>query len=720
MQQYRNTLISLFLFFLSATIGKAQELSEHAAPSLQIGLNGLSFSRGELDARLIMEIIAEKQEEVKLKLVQNMLLGRLEEAGGSVYAFADDIVKNILTENDTELRTRKIIESSVNLSFSVALTKYFLEIANSNDQSYIVLLAETFGISSITASTVSQITSYVRTNTTTSTGRSTSAFFQDENSLPFLVLMLDMSSEVVRSNTKLKELGMSGFSYGSSYFNLNEYLALSPFNSTITLASINSKNITAARVASDAGNPEDLITIRYRLAQALHTSLSNKLNELVDYIGLIHYLISQRESVLDKKNISSFSYNAFLGLLQPVFGSNTADYKIGAIPTDFKQHYKETIEWLKILNLNALITANPTLKNELAKVSRYILYLERIVSLQSVTTTVPREYSDVLYHISTSIVPALTELSHLDAGLVKATITLERANILLQAALLERYSNKSFLTDTNNKMFLKLLSVMYEFDKLKTYSDYVNFLGDVADLMPDDRLRATITSIVSFVNEFALIKQNDEGQDYIDFKVESFLLKLQQIKYDKWSPFEFLLTVGTNSANFYKNPVLVDSENIYNYSFVSEKIGVKCKILDFKYVNSHGKGDTYTYLFKTYKRLVPPKEPAISNVHLLAYGSGILYNLANVGTTKDFNSPMLGAGAGITFFNNLDFNLSIGLPIIKGQHFKENYSQPFWNMGFDIQFTEYITKLKERNKQKKIQNKLDKAVEREYQMIMTR
>ena len=50
---------------------------EASSPTLQVGLSGLSFQRGDLDAALITQIIAEKQKEVQARLVQNMLLSNI-------------------------------------------------------------------------------------------------------------------------------------------------------------------------------------------------------------------------------------------------------------------------------------------------------------------------------------------------------------------------------------------------------------------------------------------------------------------------------------------------------------------------------------------------------------------------------------------------------------------------------------------------------------------
>ena len=102
-----------------------------------------------------------------------------------------------------------------------------------------------------------------------------------------------------------------------------------------------------------------------------------------------------------------------------------------------------------------------------------------------------------------------------------------------------------------------------------------------------------------------------------------------------------------------------------------------------------------------------PKEPIISNWHLIAYGSGILYNLVNTKTLKEFNMPIIGIGSGLTFYNGLDFNISWGVPIMASKPISS--SNGFWNVGFDIQFIEYYDRLMEKRKNNQIQKRLVEA-----------
>ena len=703
-RKWRSLLISCVVITGFSSLVQAQEI--HQAPTLQLGLNGLSFTKGNLDAQLIMDIIAEKQEEIKLKLVQNMLLGRLEDTGATPYVFVDNVVKNVLREKDTELRTRKIIESAVNLSLSAALTKFIFSNGDTQTQNDITLLAQAFKIN-VTGWNGRSISALVK-------GSTINRYYEDRNALPLLVLMLDMSSELIRTNIKLKQLGLFNVNYEGSYFNLNKYLKLKLYNSAV--------NGTIAPTPAILENSDDLDSYKFLVSRRLFDHLNTVINRLAERIGLIQFIVQSRELPIDRNNIANFTLASFQGTWRPVLGSQPGDYLLNSVPNSLELWIRETRLQLQSVNWAALRAANP--QAELTKVfdemNNHLMFIKKLDATIIDEANVKASYAEILFYLSNSLLTDIKSISHLDPAIAKSVLTLSRTNQYLMGCLLHNLTDKAWLNDLETSVFLQLLSKCYQFNELSTYSEYLNFLSEVADLLPSDRVRATISTVNSFIHEFTSIKV-DEGtkKEIIEFNVESFLTKIKDIKYDRWSPFEFHFTVGVNSANFYRNPViLADNQNLYNYSFVSEKIGIKFKLCDFKYLRSHGNGETFSYWGNVFKRTAAPQDPMMSNIHLIGYASGILYNLANVGTTKDFNTPLIGGGAGITFFNGLDFNVSVGLPLIKSQSFQSNYLNAFWSMGFDIQFTEYASRLRANAKKKSEKKELQKLSERQFKLMM--
>lgn len=124
-------------------------------------------------------------------------------------------------------------------------------------------------------------------------------------------------------------------------------------------------------------------------------------------------------------------------------------------------------------------------------------------------------------------------------------------------------------------------------------------------------------------------------------------------------------------------------------------------------MNSFSEGEVFSYYGKQYKRLIPPKEPIVSDIHFLLYGSGILYNLVNTGTSSDFNSPLIGAGLGLTFYNNLNMNFTVGKPILSDMPIAD--APTYWGIGFDIDFMEYFKRLRDKRNANRTQQKLIEA-----------
>ena len=83
---------------------------------------------------------------------------------------------------------------------------------------------------------------------------------------------------------------------------------------------------------------------------------------------------------------------------------------------------------------------------------------------------------------------------------------------------------------------------------------------------------------------------------------------------------------------------------------------------------------------------------------MITYTSGLLYQIEALNTENDFNFSSLGVGLGVTFFNNLDFNISYA-----GQINNWLYNN-YFNIGFDIQITEYLAALSKMRAQNQSKN----------------
>ena len=74
-------------------------------------------------------------------------------------------------------------------------------------------------------------------------------------------------------------------------------------------------------------------------------------------------------------------------------------------------------------------------------------------------------------------------------------------------------------------------------------------------------------------------------------------------------------------------------------------------------------------------------------MHLMVYGSGLLYNLVDLKSNDDWNQAVVGTGIGVTFFNGLSANIGVAVPFTDNNFKSEN---AYLNIGFDIPIIEYI------------------------------
>lgn len=221
---------------------------------------------------------------------------------------------------------------------------------------------------------------------------------------------------------------------------------------------------------------------------------------------------------------------------------------------------------------------------------------------------------------------------------------------------------------------------------------------DLEVVFPNERIKDALSFISTYVRDFVSINKGTEGKEYISFNVESLLSKLTTIKSDKLRRTSIIFNVGINTIYFDKPLPVEVGEYLNNFSFVGEKIGVKYRLRDKHFWQTRNPGETYTISGKLYKKLDPPREPVISNIHFLLYGSGLIYNLVNTGTTRSFNSPVFGGGVGVSFFNSLDLSLTSGIPILKSGTLRDSFRHRYIGIGLDFPFDEYIKRLSERNR----------------------
>lgn len=216
---------------------------------------------------------------------------------------------------------------------------------------------------------------------------------------------------------------------------------------------------------------------------------------------------------------------------------------------------------------------------------------------------------------------------------------------------------------------------------------------------------SVVSKISDFVLDYTIIEyQEDKTKDgklYVD--IESLISALDQhynsksrkssvsSKYWYINP-RLFFSIGTNYASFFESNRLStdnsgNAESLDKLYFASEKIGIKIKFFDMKYTRAFEPGEKFKYRGTQRVWLRPQKQAIVSDMHLILYASGLLYNLVDLKSNDNFNQAVVGTGIGVTFFNGLSANIGIAVPFTDN-NFKSKNS--YLNIGFDIPIIEYI------------------------------
>lgn len=223
---------------------------------------------------------------------------------------------------------------------------------------------------------------------------------------------------------------------------------------------------------------------------------------------------------------------------------------------------------------------------------------------------------------------------------------------------------------------------------------------------------SVVSKISDFLLDYTIIeyRQDDASKANLYVDIESLISALDQHYNSKsrkssmssrfWyiNPRPFF-SIGVNYASFPNTNTLTkdasnNAQNLQNLYFASEKIGLKIKFFDRKYTRSYSPGEKFKYKGTERVWLRPQEQKTISDAHLIIYGSGLLYNIANLKSNDNFNYAIVGTGLGLTFFNGLSANIGIACPFTDKRFNKDNM---YFNFGLDIPIIDYIAALTKKN-----------------------
>lgn len=363
--------------------------------------------------------------------------------------------------------------------------------------------------------------------------------------------------------------------------------------------------------------------------------------------------------------------------------------KVHFLGEDISQVFKIIRKELKKVSINYKELKEEDIKT-LKKFNRIVLrrnLLDNISGLDLVKELNDELMSD-LYFIKSSMKDSIKANKF---ELILNTTEFAISNMIKKQVNKEKPFFKEIESNINQYMnFIKFIGNIKELNKAETFSYLLKTMSNYKELfnLKDDN---SLVDIVNSIRTYSII--NNE-KNVIEIDAASVLTHFtEKYKKHKYVPYNknnkggklfhflrnnshFYATVGVNQSSIpnYKNIEGITSKS---FSSASEKLGVKLDLWDFTRDN-----------YKESKMMHQIKrKPLVSNIYTMAYASGILYKVANT-TDNGFKSANAGLAFGLSFFNSLDFNVNVAVPL-EGNSF-ENY---FFGFSFDIPLSEYLSRL---------------------------
>lgn len=220
--------------------------------------------------------------------------------------------------------------------------------------------------------------------------------------------------------------------------------------------------------------------------------------------------------------------------------------------------------------------------------------------------------------------------------------------------------SKNIKLDNQGKLinFLKFIGNIKELNKAETFSFLLKTMNDYKSLLDTDKEKI-IPDLINSLRNYSII---DLENNLIEIDAASVLTHITE-KYQHQGAYNFYVTVGVNQFFDFKGQ---------EFSAASEKIGVKIRL--------HNYNKNYSEMFHSVKR-----ENFISDIYCMPYASGLLYKIAKT-TDERFNKVNVGIAFGATFYNALDFNVSIAVPT-------NGFEHTFYGFSLDIPLSEYLKRL---------------------------
>lgn len=710
--------------------------SQNSAPTLQAGLSGVTFTKGDLDTEVIAKLIAEKQEELKIQLIKSMLLSDLEKAGGVVSAYANDLLNVVLSGSSPEIKTRNIVENTVNIAVVLAFVNHYVGAMGDVERANINKLAISMGYVLPSdykdieppASLVELIQNPYFNNTSfeldIKDGKVRDSKYNNEALLMLAAYLIDITAVALEENEVLKERGLFQFAESTWYNSENLYLKLGKPDANFSQISYLKNYVSVKNTVEDlqnlqkqlknkqgklriSNNDDSLLVVQIDSLMKKELDLRVKINDSLKlkkkqlekgrsfYAKQVHDdIVKYVEAYVKAFGVFDFIYRNELDIkrIDTVF-ANALDSLASEIEASDKvpdidmnnlniENYLKLVKHLRIILAKIPEQDRDEFESFFSEMEVYLIK-KKLDGEHSIKKL------EQVYLVGNKLLPVVQKMvvlagdttsiekifQHLELSLVSSSI-----NDLISELKLTPKQSDEF------KSFYELFGAIQNLDDIDSYEKFLKSFYLTLDVFADGKLKSTLETIINLTGDHMEFVKTDSA-DYVNVDVEGIIVSLSDMNYDRFRWLKFYLTVGGNTMHFLKEDQTQGENKVDNFQYFGEKIGVKIKLYDWAYLRSFSSGETFSYWGYSYIRKAPASKPVVSDVHLLAYGSGLLYNIAGTSSNTSIDNALWGVGLGVSFNNGLDFNIS------RGHLFAVSDSKPFWNIGFDIRFTEYIKAL---------------------------
>ncbi len=688
-----NNTVSILLLIAGLLIISSIK-AQTSAPTLSFGLDRVLFGNSPLDADLLASIIADRQDDLKKRIVEKEILSPM--FAGSAFVtqnYVYSLIKNLMNEKDKNILKKEVMELTSNYALVYTLSEMYLQLSWDEIQKGTYLDSiHAFPMKkgeeyTLNTSAVAPFDKYEFTKQ--KLALSDSLYFtinvpgleaktSVSKRISFNALLLDMIFQAVRSHPTFLE---KGFSNRPMYFSIDQYRETS-FYHHLNSTSLKEKMYADVKNFIDAvGSSHDI------------------------FEDLIAYLNENEEAEASNNQSVEISTDS-VSVSQATLSTNTTKQSEKSLLVSVDSVKNE----LKNLRLKSLAKDDDV--KEMLEDYYFLLY-----SIQA--NILPSEAKEAHRKINEYFLPKLSVFNmqqegKLD-GVIRSSDALSQAlKTSFQEPILEALSNKhncrqmqNLLTEKKEiiHLYLEFFSRLDELDRTETYYYLLKNLTNCGDQMSNQSGAKAMNLLLQSIDKYTSFELE---QDRISVDVESIILAL----FDHYgsrekNPFHLHMTIGANNSFLLKNAINEtgrSEEN--NFTYLSEKLGFRVNLINWQMRSSYGLGELKPHnnwlgLRKNTTTALGsyPMEPAVSNLHVLVYGSGFISQLVHLTNSKFQTRSFMGTGLGVTFFNNLSVNTSLLFPIQANNRLDMN--RPSLNVGFDVYFTQYIAAMnKKRNETK--------------------